>query len=172
MAPFMQLTPPNGSVNWDAALLTRIPLIFPGQPPEEQRAKAFSTSTVTGQPGSWLFSGRGFRTRPPARSLKFLVDGAVGEWREMLGDTSANPELSWEYWNSKGWWKLHVSADNTQNMKTTGRCNSGAFRHRFVGLGRERRISGFARGWWAGTTAEKRLPSPDEGCRRRHRADH
>ena len=26
-------------------------------------------------------------------------------------DTSANPELSWEYWNGKGWWRLDVTLD-------------------------------------------------------------
>jgi hypothetical protein len=59
-------------------------------------------------------------TTPPANPAEFLVDGAVGDWRRSLGDTSTNPELSWEYWNGTGWWKLDVTLDETQNLKTSG----------------------------------------------------
>lgn len=42
------------------------------------------------------------------------------EMEEDLGDTSLDPELSWEYWNGKGWWKLDVTLDETGHLKTSG----------------------------------------------------
>ena len=41
-------------------------------------------------------------------------------WTSSLDDTSTNPELSWEYWNGTGWWKLVVTRDDTQNLKISG----------------------------------------------------
>jgi len=42
------------------------------------------------------------------------------EWKRHLSDPSSNPELSWEYWNGTGWWKLDVEFDSTLNLKSTG----------------------------------------------------
>ena len=50
----------------------------------------------------------------------FLIDASITDWQRDRGDTSTNPELSWEYWNGKGWWKLGVTNDQTLNLKTTG----------------------------------------------------
>jgi hypothetical protein len=42
------------------------------------------------------------------------------EWLRSLDDTSTNPELSWEYWNGTGWWKLVVTRDETLNLRISG----------------------------------------------------
>ena len=39
----------------------------------------------------------------------------------LADDTSTNPELSWEYWNGTGWWKLVVTRDETLNLKISGK---------------------------------------------------
>lgn len=43
------------------------------------------------------------------------------EWLRSLNDTSTNPELSWEYWNGTGWWKLVVTRDETLNLRISGK---------------------------------------------------
>lgn len=45
---------------------------------------------------------------------------STNEWKRHLSDPSSNPELSWEYWNGTGWWKLNVEIDTTLNLKSTG----------------------------------------------------
>ncbi len=112
---FMRLDASNG--NWGAALLKRAPLLFPGAVPEEQPGKAFSTDAA-GHPAIVVLAQE-FTTAPPGNPT-FIMDATVGEWSQTLENMSANPELSWEYWNGKGWWKLHVTLDDTQNLKTTG----------------------------------------------------
>src|SRR5262249_61874392 len=32
----------------------------------------------------------------------------------------ANPALSWEYWNGKGWWKLDGVQDATDHLRSDG----------------------------------------------------
>ena len=117
VAPFMRLDPnPGGSGDWDAGLLQRIKLTFPGQTPSKQSGKAFSLVSnhpvvvVLGQPFRPSFTG----------STNFIVDAAAGSWARLLGDTSANPELSWEYWNGTGWGKLPIKSDATLNLKASG----------------------------------------------------
>jgi hypothetical protein len=113
-APFMDLTAATG--NWDAAILERVKLAFPNADPDRQWAKAF---TFAGnQPRLVALAGE-FVT-PPSGTPTFIADGATGEWTRLLGDTSSNPELSWEYWNGKGWWKLDVDLDETLNLKSSG----------------------------------------------------
>jgi hypothetical protein len=113
VAPFMQLDPStNGS--WNAALLDRVPLVLPAEIPPEHRAKAFVT--LGPNPVLVVFD----EDFTPASPAEFLVDGTFGDWQRNLGDTSTNPELSWEYWNGTGWWKLDVTVDETQNLKTSG----------------------------------------------------
>lgn len=115
-APYMRLNATNN--NWPADLLKRVQLLFPGAVPEEQSAKAFSVNG-SGQP-IVVALAQNFTTLPPGTSPTFVVDATVGAWAQILEDTTANPELSWEYWNGKGWWKLPVTLDDTQNLKTTG----------------------------------------------------
>ena len=51
----------------------------------------------------------------------FRLDASVGSWARSLEDTATNPELSWEYWNGTGWWKLLVTRDETANLKRSGK---------------------------------------------------
>jgi hypothetical protein len=120
VAHFIQLDPTaGGNGDWDANRLMRNPLIFPGKLPQQQLAKAFSVTTdVTPKPVIVVFEQK-FQSAL-ANPFGFVVEAAFGEWQRDAGDTSSNPELSWEYWNGKGWWKLPVERDDTQNLKTTG----------------------------------------------------
>lgn len=116
VAPFMRLDPATNG-DWDAGLLTRIPLRFPDEDPSEQRGAAFEVE-LGNKPVIVVLDEEFLQAVDvPA---KFLVDAAFGEWLRDIGDTSTNPELSWEYWNGKGWWNLTVTLDDTQNLKTTG----------------------------------------------------
>jgi hypothetical protein len=114
-APFMQLIPATTG-NWDAAILDRVKLVFPGATPEEQSAKAFATSGIH---PTLVVMGEEFSVLP-ANPTSFIADGAVGEWSRRLGDASSNPELSWEYWNGTGWWKLNLKVDETSHLKSSG----------------------------------------------------
>jgi hypothetical protein len=119
VAPFMNLDPStdqNG--DWDADLLDRVPLIFPGKTPREQRGKAFSLA-LGNRPVIVVLEAQ-FQ-EPINVPFEFLLDASMGEWRRQLGDASTNPELSWEYWNGKGWWSLNVLLDETLHLKTSGR---------------------------------------------------
>jgi hypothetical protein len=115
IATFTSLTVINGT--WDASLLKRSPVLFPGAVPEEQNGKAFGTDAA-GRPLVAL--AQEFTQLPVIAPYSFIVDATIGDWSQIREDTSANPELSWEYWNGKAWWKLHVTLDDTQNLKTTG----------------------------------------------------
>jgi hypothetical protein len=119
VAPFIDMSPPM-SGKWDSALLARLPLIFPALTPREMRGKAFSLG-VGNQPGVVVLDGEFQSVQPPdAKPVTFAIDDAVGDWTRLLGNTAANPELSWEYWNGKGWWKLHVTLDETRHLKNKG----------------------------------------------------
>ena len=116
VAPSIQFDASNN--NWDAALLDVAGLVFPGAAPERQRAKAFSLAS--GNRPLLVVLGEDWISNPPGAGATFFVDAAVGSWTRLLGDTSANPELSWEYWSGKGWWKLNIKLDETLNLKSTG----------------------------------------------------
>jgi hypothetical protein len=113
----MHLDPNSGgNGDWDADLLQRIKLTYPGKHPDKQSAKAFSI--VSGNPVIVVL-GQLF-TPSAAGATNFIVDAAAGPWTRLLGDTSTNPELSWEYWNGTGWWKLPIKSDATLNLKASG----------------------------------------------------
>lgn len=116
IAPFMHLDPATNG-DWDAGLLSHIRLIFPDEDPGRQTAKAFSVAL--GNKPVMVVLGEEFQ-KPVNVPAEFVVDAAVGEWQRILGDTSTNPELSWEYWNGKGWWRLDITFDGTLNLKATG----------------------------------------------------
>ncbi len=117
LAPFMRLNATNN--NWDAALLDRATLVFPGASPRNQTAQAFSAAS--GNRPLLVVMGEVWTAPPiPGAGATFVLDAAAGPWARWLGDTSTNPELSWEYWNGTGWWKLGVTSDETRNLKTSG----------------------------------------------------
>lgn len=115
-APYMDLDPATNG-NWDADLLKRVQLRFPDATPEQQTAKAFKVDG-NNHPEIVVMAEE-FTVDPPGNPT-FIADGTVGEWKRLLGDTSSNPELSWEYWNGTGWWKLDVKLDETLNLKSSG----------------------------------------------------
>jgi hypothetical protein len=52
-------------------------------------------------------------------SATLPTEEGTPQWRVDRGDTSTNPELAWEYWNGKGWWRLPVT-DTTRHLKVSG----------------------------------------------------
>jgi hypothetical protein len=115
VAPYMHLDSTNG--DWDADLLQRSKLVFPGQDPPEQTGKAFKH--LGSQPIIVVLGGL-FASSLAGTQVTFVVNVAAGNWSRFLGDTSTSPELSWEYWNGKGWWKLPIKSDATFNLKSSG----------------------------------------------------
>lgn len=116
--PMLHLAPLTTG-NWPAALLDRISLFFPGATPAFQRATAYK---VAGDRPELVVLAEHWQTPPPVSlgNTRFIVDGTAGGWAAQLGDTSTNPELSWEYWNGKGWWKLDAKPDDTLFLKKSG----------------------------------------------------
>lgn len=116
--PMLHLDPANTG-NWHASVLDRVSLFFPGADPEFQQATCYR---APGGLAELVVLGKHWQVKPPvsAGKVKFIVDGTVGEWTAQLGDTSTNPELSWEYWNGKGWWTLDVRFDETLALKKSG----------------------------------------------------
>jgi hypothetical protein len=118
--PLLHLDPlTNG--NWQASLLARTYLIFPGADPARQHGDAWQTEAGTGKP-LLVALERHWDTDPPITGLgtEFVVDGSIGDWAGQLVDTSASPELSWEYGNGTGWSALVTARDDTQNFKRSG----------------------------------------------------
>ena len=111
---FIRMGTPN-SVTWDAGLLARLPLVFPSLVNPIRYGKAFSVG-VGNKPDVVVLD----LAIAPIAAIAFVVDEAVGPWSRLLGDTSVNPELSWEYWNGRAWWKLLVTLDETRNLKSKG----------------------------------------------------
>ncbi len=116
VAPIIRLDPAT-SGNWDASLLARTRLYFPSADPQVQRAKAFEVSAanrpkVLALQSPWQ--------QAPATGDAYVIDGTLGDWQQLLADTSSNPELSWEYSNGTAWGSLILEEDTTLNLKNTG----------------------------------------------------
>ena len=120
LRPFLHLDPLN-SGNWNAGLLDRTRLVFPLNDPELQNATAFQVDAFQ---RPVLVALQDHWNAPAvvdnAGVIDFIVDASIGDWMPQLGDTGTNPELSWEYWNGTGWWKLDPVKDGTSNFKRTG----------------------------------------------------
>ncbi|MET0754884.1 MAG: hypothetical protein ABWY31_02065 [Pseudoxanthomonas sp.] len=112
LAPALTLTSNN---NWDPAILATAPMILPTGVPREQRGKMFRGA---GNHPELIVFASTWITAPT--NGRYLINAALGAWRRELGDSSANPELAWEYWNGKSWWTLGVTQDATSNLKSTG----------------------------------------------------
>jgi len=118
LVPLLRLTAATG--NWPASLLASTFLIFPAGNPSHQHGTAFIINN--GQP-VLVALGKHWTASPPpylGPGAELLVDGTVGDWIAQLGDTSSNPDLSWEYGNGTGWWKLDPLQDETANLKQSG----------------------------------------------------
>lgn len=118
LRPLLRLS--GVSANWAARVLERTKLLFPGANPRFQSGEAFRVDT-SGHP-ELVVLGEHWSTAPPVTTsgAQFLVDGSLGDFTAQLGDTSSNPELSWEYSNGKGWGGLDIEAETTRHLKTTG----------------------------------------------------
>lgn len=112
LAPALTLTSNN---NWDPAILAAAPMILPTGVPREQRGKMFRGA---GNHPELIVFASAWITAPT--NGRYLINAALGAWRRELGDSSANPELAWEYWNGKSWWTLGVTQDATSHLKSTG----------------------------------------------------
>jgi hypothetical protein len=115
-APFMQLNAANR--DWDIAFLDHGTLVFAGAPPA-QRGTAFRLD-ATNRPVLIELSSPWGTPPGPGINAAFTIDGAAGTWTRSLGDAATNPQLSWEYWNGTGWWKLEPH-DETLQLKNSGR---------------------------------------------------
>ncbi len=115
VSPYMSLDALNN--DWSASLLDQATLRFPGAGPV-QRGRAFK---VTGDRADLIELLAPWST-PPASTTNtlFRLDAAAGTWVQSLSDTATNPELSWEYWNGAGWWKLVITRDQTADLKVSG----------------------------------------------------
>lgn len=116
VSPYMHLDEANR--NWKVALLGHATLLFPGFKPP-QHGKAFRVDAGD-QPEMIELSRAWTSLAVPGNSATFRLDAAAGSWARSLEDTATNPELSWEYWNGTGWWKLVVTRDETANLKISG----------------------------------------------------
>lgn len=94
-------------------------LIFPGARPERQTGTVHALATG----GSALVVLDAlWQHKPPVEAgrVKFIVDRNGDGWSPQLGGTYTNPELSWEYWNGKGWWQLDETVDGTLSLQRSG----------------------------------------------------
>nr|WP_315249408.1 hypothetical protein [uncultured Duganella sp.] len=111
--PMLRLDPAD-TEQWPQHLPDPVRLFFYGATPAFMPATAYRPEL--------LVLAEHWRTQPTvtAGKVKLIVDGAVGEWTTRLGDGPGNPELSWEYWNGKGWWALEIDFDGTLALKRSG----------------------------------------------------
>ncbi|MBV1800626.1 hypothetical protein [Siccirubricoccus sp. G192] len=63
--------------------------------------------------------GAAWTTPPkPNAQLALVVPAPTGatSWDHQQDPTDPNPELSWEYWNGFGWWRIERLLDNTRHL--------------------------------------------------------
>ncbi len=89
--------------------------------PAEQRFSQFGVDSTTNLAAAIVLAKRWTNQPPPLdEATPFSVQSVLGDgWRRYLGPTATNPELSWEYWNGRGWWSLDVH-DGTARLANTG----------------------------------------------------
>ena len=64
--------------------------------------------------------GNAWTARPSQPRFTVRVAGGASVWSHHSGDVRTNPDLSWEYWNGVGWWKIKDLTDGTANLKRSG----------------------------------------------------
>ncbi|BAB52830.1 mlr6562 [Mesorhizobium japonicum MAFF 303099] len=108
----------TNNVNWTVAALEIGAIYFPDLNPVRQKVVAYTQSA--GHAGYIAFASQWNPAPPPPGVIKFTVDGVVTGWAALFGDSTANPALSWEYWNGTGWWLLPVDEDGTGRLRNSG----------------------------------------------------
>jgi hypothetical protein len=114
----------DGSNNgWNADVLATGALYFPSLDPQRQRATAVTRDvTPPGNHPRFVALTQRWSIGPSTGSTPFIVQQSVSTWSSLIGDTTSNPKLSWEYWNGTSWATLPFNggADTTQNLKNSG----------------------------------------------------
>jgi hypothetical protein len=114
--PALQLNASNNT--WNISALDRGDLYFPTLDPKRQHVIA--EVDLAGTPQWLAFDSSWNLTALPSGNIRFMVDATLTRWVQLLGDTSSNPALAWEYWNGTGWWRLDLKSNDTHNLKNSG----------------------------------------------------
>lgn len=120
--PALALNAVSGG-SWTVDALKDGDLYFPGMDPDRQPVIAYEADALQQHPLHLVFGSR-WQTPPPPQ-IAFAVDSGVRAWAQVLGDSSANPALSWEYWDGTSW--LHLAVDPAQD-ETNSLRNSGTIK--------------------------------------------
>lgn len=116
--PALHLTGVNNT--WGIDALSRGDIYFPALDPVHQHVIAVGPEAAQPNNAEWLAFDTAWNAAiPAAGNIDFIVDGAITRWLRVLGDSSSNPTLSWEYWNGTGWWHLDIK-DETHHLKNSG----------------------------------------------------
>jgi hypothetical protein len=92
--------------------ILRVTLHFERLDPEPQRASRFVEElAVLAVP---------WRSRPRSARARLQVRAAFGVATVMEPERPHNPELSWEYWDGSGWWRIPDLVDQTGHLVRTG----------------------------------------------------
>ena len=59
-------------------------------------------------------------SQSPVDSTTIRIERSAAKWKRFANDVTSNPDLSWEYWNGVGWWKIATLRDETRNLKASG----------------------------------------------------
>ena len=94
-----------------------ITIAFPGLAPRKQRVISFAPASASQQ---WALLAEPWTTAPAANPVLLIADASFSAFREAAPVRGRNPELSWEYWDGRGWWKIAGAVDGTDNLVTTG----------------------------------------------------
>jgi hypothetical protein len=121
IVPALELT--AASNNWPVDVLDRNDVYFPSSQnlaPARQRVVSIAIDSSTQRPLRLAFEEAWSTTPLPAPPVSFVLDTTLAAWTLLLGDSSSNPALAWEYWNGSGWWTLGVTSDTTRNLRQSG----------------------------------------------------
>lgn len=99
---------------WTKARVKDAWFSFPGVAPARQRVLA----SVLAENRTALLAFAGPWPSHPTSVI--AVSSTAEKWSRQLGDTSSNPELSWEYWNGTGWWTIDHVDDGTARLRKDG----------------------------------------------------
>ena len=116
---------PTGLPAVDPPDLDSLTLSFDPPADPDQRLSRVLTRGAGNRPASALLTGPRWTTHPPTFDPGFQVHYRVlagaGNWTRALGESDANPELSWEYSNGRSWWRLQQQfSDTTNGLKRSG----------------------------------------------------